>query len=233
MASSPRRSRSPIRRTTKSTSAPSPMTTTQSPPPLAQQNEEVPVSNSGDKQLGPPSIADLDSIVDVNKLGNFSEGLDQEDGDGGDRDDEGEECEIHDEAITRSLLSHHDHSDDYMACETISAGDIAFVLGKKEVIDVMPENILETITKVPSDWVSPPKKDPDEPDFKDLDNPGGWNDFIFRPVYEKTGKGKLDKYKYVRHELPTGVTPVPTDADGKRTQGGYGFFIRGGSRLES
>ena len=87
MASSPRRSRSPIRRTTKSTSAPSPMTTTQSPTPPEQQNEEVPVSNSGDKQLGPPSIADLDSIVDVNKLGNFSEGLYQEDGDGGDRDD--------------------------------------------------------------------------------------------------------------------------------------------------
>ena len=189
MASRPRRSRSPIRRTTKSTSAPSPMTTTQSPPPPAQENEEVPVSNSGDEQLGPPSIADLDSIVDVNELGKLFEGLDQEDGDGGDSDEEGEECEIHDKAITRSLLNRHDHSDDYMACENISAGDIAFVLGKKEVIDVMPEDILDTITKVPLDWVSPPQKDPDEPDFKDLDNPGGWNDFIFRPVYEKNREG--------------------------------------------
>ena len=157
MAPLSRRSRSPIRHTTKSTSTPSPMTTTQSPPPPEQQNEEVPVSNSGDKQLGPPSIADLDSVIDVNKLRQLFEGLYQADGDGGDSDEEGEECEIHDEAITRSLLNRHDHSDDYMACENISAGDIAFVIGKKEVIDVMPEDILETITKVPSDWVSPPK----------------------------------------------------------------------------
>ena len=127
------------------------MTTTQSPPPPAQENEEVSVSNSGDEQLDPPSIADLDSVIDVNKLGQLFEGLDQADGDGGDSDEEGEECEIHDEAITISLLSRHDHEGDYMACENITAGDISFVLGKKEVIDFMPENILETITKVPSD----------------------------------------------------------------------------------
>ena len=155
------------------------MPITQSSPSPAQENKEVSVSHSGDEQLSLPSIADLDSIVDANELGKLFEELDQEDGDGGDSDEEGEECEIHDEAITRSLLNRHDHSDDYMACENISAGDIAFVLGKKEVIDVMPEDILDTITKVPSDWVSPPKKDPDEPDFKDLDNSGGWNDFIF------------------------------------------------------
>ena len=52
--------------------------------------------------------------------------MDQEVGDGGDSDNEGEECNIHEEAITRSILSRHDHSDDdYMACENISAGDIA------------------------------------------------------------------------------------------------------------
>ena len=118
MASSTRSSRSPIRRTTKSTSAPSPMTTTQSPPSPAQENEEVSVSNSGDEQLSLPSIADLDSIVDANELGKLFEELDQEDGDGGDSDEEGEECEIHDKAITRSLLNRHDHSDDYMAVRT-------------------------------------------------------------------------------------------------------------------
>ena len=169
------------------------MTTAQSSPPTAQENEEMAESNSGDEEPDPPSITDLDSIIDLNELGKYFEGLDQADGDGGDSDEEGEECEIHDEAITRSLLNFHDHSADYMACENISAGDIAFVLGKKEVIDVMPENILETITKVASDCLLPPKTDPDEPNFKDLDNQGGCNAFIFRPVYEKAGKGATAK----------------------------------------
>ena len=64
--------------------------------------------------------------------------------------------------------------------------------------------------KPPTDWVPPAKKDTFESDFDNVDNPGGWNSFIFRPVYEKKGKDATATYKYVRHELPTGVTPVPS-----------------------
>ena len=108
-------------------------------------------ANFEDKRPISPLITDLDTISDVDELGNIVEGLDMADGDDGDSDEEGEECEIHDEAITKSLLHRHDHSDDFMACENILTGDISFVLGKKEVIDMMPENILETVTKTPSD----------------------------------------------------------------------------------
>lgn len=108
-----------------STNVPSPTTAAHKSPPLAQENEEV------------------ESRV--------FEGLDQADGYGGDSNEEDEEDEIHYKALTKSLLHHHAHSNDFMACENILAGDIAFVLDKKEVIDAIPENILDTVTKPPSD----------------------------------------------------------------------------------
>ena len=121
----------------------------------------------------PPTIGDLDCITDDNELGKIYDALDQEDGNGGDSDEEGEECEIHDEAITKTLLNRHSQEDDFLACENISAGDIAFVVGKKEVMDVISEEILSTVSKSPSDWLPPKKKDTLEPDFKDVDNLGG------------------------------------------------------------
>ena len=45
-------------------------------------------------KIDPLSITDLDYIVNMSKLAKLFEGLEQEDGDGGDRDEEGEECEI-------------------------------------------------------------------------------------------------------------------------------------------
>ena len=183
-------------RTRRSTSRTSP-----TPPVMATTRNEVPVVQDivvqDDLQLEakaaveeepfPPTIGDLDCITDDSEFGKIYDALDQEDGNGGDSDEEGEEYEIHDEAITKTLLNRHCQEDDFLACENISARDIAFVVGKKEVMDVIPEAILSTVSKIPSDWVPPPKKDPLEPDFKDVDNPGGWNSFIFRPIYEKTG----------------------------------------------
>jgi hypothetical protein len=90
--------------------------------------------------------------------------------------------------------------------------------------------LLEKIHATPSDWVVPAKKGnvaPAEPDFKDVDNPGNWNEFIFRPVYLKSGTGKDAQYKYLRHELPAGASPVPLNADGKRVENGWEFFYGG------
>ena len=113
-------------------------------------------------------------------------------------------------------------------------GDIAYVFAKKEIkkSEYYPkaDELLEKIHATPSDWVVPAKKGnvaPAEPDFKDVDNPGNWNEFIFRPVYLKSGTGKEAKYKYLRHELPAGASPVPLNADGKRVENGWEFFYGG------
>lgn len=62
------------------------MTTVHSSPPLAQENIETEEANSGDKQPVSQSIANLDSIIDVNELVKLFEGLNQADGDGSDSD---------------------------------------------------------------------------------------------------------------------------------------------------
>ena len=56
----------------------------------------------------------------------------------------------------------------------------------------------------------------DDPSFDDVDNPGDWNDFIFRPVYNKKGVGANAAYEYTGQELPTGAVPVKPYANGKR-----------------
>jgi opacity protein-like surface antigen len=40
------------------------------------------------------------------------------------------------------------------------------------------------------------------PAFKDVDNPGDWNSFMFKPKNKTNGK-------YSHHKLPSGATPVP------------------------
>lgn len=78
----------------------------------------------------------------------------------------------------------------------------------------------------PNDW-KPTAPKSDEPKFEDVDNPGGWSDFNFRPTFNMRGK-------YVRHQLPTGVTPCPIDqATGKRTVAGWEFHYGGWKRDEN
>jgi len=72
-------------------------------------------------------------------------------------------------------------------------------------------DVLETIAEMgslvkipgpPAGWTAPPTNTAaGEPDFSDVDNPGRWPEFIFRPVF----KGN----KYIHHALPTGAVPVP------------------------
>jgi hypothetical protein len=67
------------------------------------------------------------------------------------------------------------------------------------------------ITMVPDDWKKPSVKyDKGEIEWKDVDNPGDWLEFTYRPKFNaKTGN-------YVAHMLPTGARPVPKDVEGKR-----------------
>jgi len=73
----------------------------------------------------------------------------------------------------------------------------------------------------PESW-KPKEFKPDlgEPGHNDVDNPGGWSEFTFRPKWRKTKKAPSE---YLYHHMPTGVTPVPLNNDGKRVVNGWEF----------
>jgi len=89
----------------------------------------------------------------------------------------------------------------------------------------------------PERW-KPSRRDEEagEPAFKDLDNPGGWNQYCYQPQITKVTKklknksGKWQTVKenvYKHHQLPTGCTVLPKDKDGKRMLMGYEFHYTG------
>jgi len=167
----------------------------------------------------------LNADTPIGDLIDGLERLDNELGDGGDSDDDGEEVEIHDEALARSVVDRHNH-DSSLAVDQNTCGNIGFVLTKAEVNDIEDEvEVLRTVPKPPADWIRPSKKCKDEIEFNLVDNPGNWPDFIFRPCYSKREARKPPKY--IRHELPTGATPVPADGDGKRVCNEWEFFYQG------
>ena len=173
----------------------------------------------------PTNIQDADPFDDI--IRELDE-LDSNEADGGDSDVEGEECEVFDEGYVRAMMARNADDTD-VHVQQIESGDIAFVIADKGVLDSNNQiDLMQKVHSAPDDWKIPDKKEDGnaEPDFKDVDNPGNWNDFVFRPVYKKTGKGKDAKYKYIRHELPTGCSPVPMK-NGKRMVNGWEFFYNG------
>jgi hypothetical protein len=74
----------------------------------------------------------------------------------------------------------------------------------------------------PDDWNLTVNRNKGEPLFQDVDNPGGWSSYSFRPMFEpRSGK-------YICHAMPAGAVPVPINAvTGKREEGGYEFFYQG------
>ena len=61
--------------------------------------------------------------------------------------------------------------------------------------------------------------------FPDVDNPGAWDSFIFRPKFKKEN-GEM---KYHGHYLPSRCVPVPKNEDGHRKIGGWEFHYKGWS----
>jgi len=88
----------------------------------------------------------------------------------------------------------------------------------------------------PDGW-TPPARDEaaGEPPFNEVDNPGGWTQYTYRPRYgvvkkivKSNGQRKEIKVKkYMHHCLPAGCTPVPTDKDGKRMLKDWEFHYQG------
>ena len=83
---------------------------------------------------------------------------------------------------------------------------------------------LMKIASVPDNWVTPKhNEERGEPEYINVDNPGEWDSFVFRPKFKKE-KGEM---KYNGHYLPSGCVPVPVNEDGHRKLGGWEFHYKG------
>ncbi|CAJ1953548.1 unnamed protein product [Cylindrotheca closterium] len=83
-----------------------------------------------------------------------------------------------------------------------------------EMVDLTPE---VKIPGIPPNWQpTEPRVANGEVPFDEVDNPGNWNEYIYR--------GKLNKSRqYKGHSLPSGAQPVPVSEGGKRTINGWEF----------
>ena len=72
---------------------------------------------------------------------------------------------------------------------------------------------------MPDDWKPSSKQHKDQPDFKDWDNPGGWDEYCCRPDILKSG--------FRSFKLPTNLIPVPANNEGKRIVNDWEFFYKG------
>ena len=61
------------------------------------------------------------------------------------------------------------------------------------------------------------------PNFNNVDDPGGWPECCHRPEHQ-TAKNMIN---CVCHKLPTGVTPVPENTEGKQIHEKWEFFHNG------
>ena len=144
-------------------------------------------------------------------------------GDGGDSDVEGELAEELDDAVKDSMMENRVHMDDK---EVIEFSDRNVMNLSPSESEKWKDDLQKYVPSYPDDWVPDEKRiEQGEPAmFNDVDNPGNWSEFIFRPEFE-SGRNRGGKYK--GHFLPTGATPLPVGPNGKRTINGWEFFYNG------
>jgi hypothetical protein len=141
-------------------------------------------------------------------------------GDGGDSDVEGDDTLEHDGAMNDSLLD-KDVNSSIEENNAVEDGDENCVILAPE--DAVSAPIVMNIPDTPPEWVPPTQKtEQGEPAFAEVDNPGGWSQYIFRPEF-----GTTAPKQYKRHSLPTGAQPVPANAEGKRIVDDWEFHYKG------
>ena len=138
-----------------------------------------------------------------------------EKGNGGDSDEEGEECMLHSVAAVNLINSRFN-----LEATVARLAESADLDADEDGIEGSPDGWQPP--GAPIDWAGyiPKGVDENEPvTFKEVDNPGKWSDFTFRPKY-KDGK-------YLGHFTPSGAQVVPENGEGKRIQGAYQFYYDG------
>jgi hypothetical protein len=134
----------------------------------------------------------------------------------GDSDNEADDMLDHDDAMVEALEERRQLAG-VEEDETVEFSDRNAILLQKGATG--PELKLPG---PPTNWLAPTRKVASgEPLFIDVDNPGGWDEYTYRPEFSTKGEKK-----YVKHVLPTGATPV-AEVDGKRSVGAWEFFYGG------
>ena len=196
--------------------------------------EKKPKKNK--KKNGPSTTPLEDMTMKFENLALQEKSQELNDANGNNSDEEGGEFEIMQESYIRALIERNEEDNDILHIEDIANDNIAFVASKKGLLDPRNhedyEKKIEFLQKIPEDYIVPEKKDPNQPSFNEIDNPGNWNEFVARPVYKKKGTGRTATYKYLHHELPTGCIPVPVNSQtNKREVGGWNFFTMDGTQI--
>lgn len=207
------------------------------PNPVTQRTDRSIVSELTTPSPVVASLSNLDNEEDEdfdNVVGNELE-KDKNGGDGGDSDEEGEECLLHfadsDEESEADDVERRDcgKSKCFVNMTDSSGGVVGNVIFEEGDVCRTELNNLVTkdvkIYKPPADWTIPStRRDRDEPDFKEVDNPGNWPQYCFRPKFKKQPDKEV---KYSHHQLPTGAVPVPLNAEGKRVVNGWELHYNG------
>jgi len=187
------------------------------------------------------TLLNLENEVENNFNDLVEDELEKDDngGDGGDSDEEGQECLIHladsdDESETESEIIDVEAKDcgkskGFVDLTDSSGGIVGNVIFEEG--DVCRTELINSekevrIYKPPSDWTIPMTRvDRNEPKFEDVDNPGDWPQYCFRTKFvKKTGS---DNITYSHHQLPTKAVPVPMNAQGKREVNGWELHYNG------
>jgi hypothetical protein len=138
----------------------------------------------------------------------------KENGGGGDSDDEADDFLDHDAAMVEAIAERQEGTEDEEVIDDSDRNSVVLERCPGPLIDIK-------VPGTPDDWVPAPRKeDKGQPAFVDVDNPGDWSEYTFRPEFEKSGG------RYKSHVLPTGATPVP-QVDNKRELDGWEFHYRG------
>ena len=146
----------------------------------------------------------------------------EESGDGGDSDVEGSLCAELDEAVECAELEKRVNAFDNEIVEFTDRN--VTILNDEEMKKLEDDDLDKYVPTPPEDWVpSLRKTHKNEPEFKDVDNPGNWPEFSFRPEFLPETKGG----GYHGHYLPTGAVPVPKNIDGVRKFGDWTFHYDG------
>ena len=66
------------------------------------------------------------------------------------------------------------------------------------------------------------KPEKNKPEWKDIDNPGNWSQFLFRPKFNLKAP-----CLYKHTALSTGARPLPANAAGDRVMDGWEFNYLG------
>ena len=170
--------------------------------------------------------------------------MDSSGGNGDDSDEEGDEFMIHQEGIgcdvgeeeEETPVEYEDGRGHTKALVELTSRGSSTVIGNvimeddgHSVVDVTGDDVMDVkIPAPPADWKAPlVQQVREEPNFEEIDNPGNWPRYCFRPSFLGTSRSRSSKYKC--HSLPTGAIPVPKNADGKRVMGDWTFHYDGWS----